>query len=277
MKTMEFGEYSGKKVFYFHGVPGAVNEGALFEKFAKQHQLNIICMNRFSLHPALTGQQYYQQLASFMSQTAGGQSVDIIGFSMGCQVAIETSLLLGGKVNNLHLISAAAPLEAGDFLDDMAGKPVFTLAQKLPAVFFLLTHWQSFLAKLSPSLLFNMLFASAQGEDKNLVKDEKFKQFITPILKDCFNGHVKGYLREIKQYVAPWQDSVPKCSTNTTVWHGEEDNWSPPAMAHYLKQALPNCQKLELMAGLSHYSCLQAASEKICRQLAQGDEQPLNG
>jgi hypothetical protein len=149
----------------------------------------------------------------------------------------------------------------------MAGEMVFSIAMKQPAIFTLLSYWQTFLAKVAPNVLFKMLFASATGEDKLLSRTIDFKSYISPILIQCFNINVKGYIREIKQYIAPWKESIIKCSADTHIWHGTSDNWSPVSMAKYLKENITNSSNLELIAGLSHYSCLYAAAPKICSQL----------
>jgi hypothetical protein len=38
-------------------------------------------------------------------------------------------------------------------------------------------------------------------------------------------------------------------------------------MAEYLKLAIPSCAHIEIMAGLSHYSCLYETAPQICNQL----------
>ena len=89
-------------------------------------------------------------------------------------------------------------------------------------------------------------------------------------LKTCFS-HPQAYARDIKAYVQPWKESLPDITASTTIWHGAEDNWSPVSMAVYLKSALPNCSKMELLDGLSHYSCLYRVSQSICLTI-----KPLN-
>ena len=138
---------------------------------------------------------------------------------------------------------------------------------KSPFIFTLLSYWQALLVNIAPSVLFKMLFASAMGEDKLLVKTDEFKDYISSILIYCFNTNVKGYLREIKQYVTPWKGAVLKCSVDAHIWHGTSDNWSPVSMANYLKENIPTSQNIDLMSGLSHYTFLYAAVPKICSQL----------
>lgn len=269
MNYLQYGNPEGKTVIYFHGAPGSPEEASVFDEHAKKHNLNIVCYDRFSADASLTNEAYYQHLAKVIIDSSPDKQVDIVGFSIGCHAAIKTSLYLEGSIGELHLISAAAPLDAADFLDGMAGAMVFTLAMMHPVIFTLLSYWQTLLAKIVPGVLFKMLFASAQGEDKSLTKTTNFKNYISPVLVQCFKTNVKGYIREIKQYVSPWKEDVPQCTADTYIWHGSHDNWSPLGMAKYLNKSLANAKNLEKMKGLSHYTCLYAAAPLVCEQLEQ--------
>jgi len=252
---LECGNPAGSPVIYFHGAPGAPEECFIFDEYAKTHNLNIICYDRFAADLSLQNDSYYKYLAEVIADKAVDGKVDLIGFSIGCHTAIETSLYLGETVRELHLISCAAPLEAADFLNDMAGKTVFSIALKSPRLFTLLSYWQTLLSYIAPNILFKILFASA------------FREYMKPILGRCFSANAKGYIREIKSYVAPWKESVLKCRARAYLWHGANDNWSPLGMANYLNENMPSSSSLESFEGLSHYSCLYAAAPKICSQL----------
>ena len=256
LKFVEYGNPKGKTVVYFHGAPGSPDECSIFDKHGKESGLNIICYDRFATELSLQGKDYYKNLADVIKVKVDDDKVDLIGFSIGCHVALETSLYLGDQVRNLHLIAPAAPLDECDFLDDMAGGVVFSLAMSYPAVFTLLSYWQSLLAKVSPNLLFKIEFASAAGQDRELTRSTDFGKYIIPILKSCFNKNLKGYIRDINQYVAPWNLRINECKVNTTIWQGASDNWSPVSMAKYLADMIPGCKNTEVMEGLSHYSCL---------------------
>lgn len=267
LKFRQFGSDNGQIVIYFHGAPGAPEEGEVFDLYAKEHGLSLICFDRFSCDASLTGDAYYQFLAQQISKQAAGKQVDVIGFSIGAFIAIQTCCYLGNSVRNLHLISAAAPLDAGDFLGTMAGKQVFQLAKTIPILFILLSYWQGLLAWLFPKALFRLLFASAVAGDKALVVDQVFQSRIIKVLRLCFLGRIPEYVRDIRFYVQPWKDTLSDLNINTHIWHGAEDNWSPVAMAEYLASAIPGCTTTEIFSGLSHYSCLYRAAPEICRQL----------
>ena len=45
-------------------------------------------------------------------------------------------------------------------------------------------------------------------------------------------GHGRANdVREIGAYVRDWSATLPAIRHPVTLWHGAEDNWSPPAMA----------------------------------------------
>jgi len=273
MNYLSYGDTNGQLVFYFHGAPGSIKEAAFLEASAKDNHLNIICLDRNSLDVEIKDNAYHLLLADNIqlhmdTHVSKPQTVDLIGFSIGCHVALEVSLCLGDKVKSLHLISAAAPLDGGDFIDSMAGKPVFQLATKTPFLFKLLTGWQSLLMRFSPNAVFKMLFASAQGKDKDLIEDPKFKSQIIGVLRDSFLTGSDGYLKDVFMYVAPWKDRVAMCHTPTYLWHGELDNWSPLAMADYLGENLQDCRGKQVQAGASHYSCLILSIPLICVAIA---------
>lgn len=173
LKFSQFGSGNGRVVIYFHGAPGAPEECAIFDRYGKEHGLRFICFDRFSIDPSIAGEAYYRFLAKEISKQAAGEKVAIIGFSIGAFIALQTCCHLPGRIRALHLVSAAAPPEAGDFLDVMAGKQVFQLAKAFPVLFVLLSYWQELLALFFPNALFRLLFASAAADDKALTADRR--------------------------------------------------------------------------------------------------------
>jgi len=269
LKVLKYGDQQGRLVFYFHGAPGSAAEAAMLEQAANKEQLCIISFKRFSIDPTLDIQTYYQQQADKIASISEGLKVDLIGFSIGCHVAIEVALLLEKQLASLHLVSCAAPIEGGDFLPGMAGGTVFKLAHKAPLLFSALSHWQRLLAKFAPLLLYKMLFSSARSQDRELASSAAFKQLLMPVLADCFSRDVSGYIRDVKAYVKPWSAQLVKLQVDTYLYHGQADNWSPLPMAHYLRDTIAAPCQLQEYPELSHYSCLYAAVSDIFQQLKQ--------
>lgn len=270
LKFSQFGSAHGRLVIYFHGAPGAPEECRIFDLDGKDHDLTFICFDRFSIDPSISGEAYYQLLADEISRKAAGRQVDVVGFSIGAFVALQTCRYLPKKVRSLHLISAAAPLEAGDFLETMAGRQVFRLASTFPRLFMALSYWQGLLARFFPDALFRLLFSSAAGEDKALAATAEFRSGMTWILRSSFTGGIRGYARDIGAYVRPWKATLSGVSVETVLWHGADDNWSPKPMADYLKSAIPGGASVRIFDGLSHYSCLYRTRSELCDLLGKG-------
>jgi len=258
----------GRLLVYFHGAPGSPAEAELLREPAAAHGLRVLCQDRFAIDTRLHSDAYFQALADDIVTQAQGRPVDVAGFSIGAFVAIQVCRRIPDHVRRLHLISAAAPIEGGEFLDGMAGKIVFQLARKAPWLFQLLSYWQSLLARLAPGLLFSTIFASAQAADQTLAATASFRGPITQVLAQCFRGGVAGYIRDVRAYVQPWQGDLKEVTVATQLWHGEADNWSPIGMSEYLNKQLPHVANFTRMPGMSHYSCLYAAAPEICRQAA---------
>lgn len=254
-----------RQLVYFHGVPGAPVETEWLNSELQDQGLTVVCVNRFALPASLTGKVYYQQIAQEVLALTQGRSFDVVGFSLGAFVALQTLPYLQGQVKSLHLVSAAAPLEAGNFLPNMAGRLVFKWARSAPLLFQALSRWQGVLAALAPRMLFRMLFASAVGADKALATEARFQAPILQALQWSFGRGLPGYLRDVQAYVQPWADALKAVKVSTTIWHGDKDNWAPVAMAHSLAAAIPGCVPVEIMDGQSHYSCLFQVLEKIGR------------
>ncbi|OHX37038.1 alpha/beta hydrolase [Methylomonas sp. LWB] len=263
----QFGAADGQPVIYFHGTPGSPDECEIFDLHGKQHQLTIICYDRSTIAPRLQGDAYYQCIAEEIANKVGANPVDFIGFSIGAFIALQVCRAMNGQVRSLHLVSAAAPMDAGNFIDAAAGKAVFRLAQNHPSAFLRLARVQGWLARRFPGLLLRILFSSATGEENTLAEDKTFRTAMTKTLKTSFKRDSLGYARDIIAYVQPWKATLADISVDTHIWHGAADNWSPVAMADYLASALPGCSNITILDGLSNYSCLYRTAPAICQSI----------
>jgi len=269
VEFFQFGATDGRLLFYFHGAPGSPMECRSFATLAKQRGVTLLCADRFCLQSGADKADRYELVAAAMVQIAAGRGFDVVGFSLGAYAAIQCCLHLPGQVQRLHLISAAAPLELGDFLPAMAGAKVFQLAQRHPRLFRALSRWQSLLARYCPGLLFRLLFASSQAADLALTGLPEFRQAITADVQRCFSTGLSGYSGEIQSYVQPWAGLLSRLELPCLIWHGAEDNWAPPAMAVALQQQIAGSRLQPLYPQQSHFSCLQLAMPQVIALSAQ--------
>ena len=246
---------------YFHGQPGSPDELSLVA--AGRLPSGLFAPDRATDRPDLPLGGYLDHLTATVLARYPAGPIRLVGFSLGAVVAIEVALRIAGRDVRLDLVSPAAPLGLGDFLPDMAGGAVFGLAARSPGLFGLLTGVQGALARLAPDLLFSQIFAGAAGADADLARDPAFQATLKRILAHGLAGGAKGYRREVLGYVAWAPERLSGLTHPVTLWQGEADSWTPPAMARALAAALPGAPEVRTFPGLSHYSTLQAALPAI--------------
>jgi pimeloyl-ACP methyl ester carboxylesterase len=239
---------------YLHGFPGGPEECALFGGAPT----GLVAPDRRDDASQLGFDAYCDHLARHIDAAAGSDPLGLIGFSLGARMALEMADRLGPRVAQVVLVSAAAPLEFGDFLPYMAGRPVFRTAQMSGLLLQVLCVGQAGLARFAPDRLVDALFASARGADVQLAQGKDFRTGLKAMIAHSLRNGATGYRREVCAYVKPWGQLVSRIAAPVSIWHGLEDNWSPPAMARALADALPNVRDIHLLPGQSHYSTLAA-------------------
>jgi pimeloyl-ACP methyl ester carboxylesterase len=232
-------------LIYFHGMPGGPDEWACFAP------------------PRLIGRAIAPDRNAAIAADLVPGNVTLIGFSLGALQALEAAAQWGNRVDALHLIAPAAPLQLGDFLPQMAGGPLFRLASSNPNLFRLLARAEGLAARLVPDWLCGRLFANAQAADAELAQDPAFRRALADILRRGLGRNPAAFTSEVIHYVSDWRAMLDRVTQPVTIWQGTADNWTPPAMAQALAIALPGPVQTRLLPGLSHYSALRAALQQI--------------
>lgn len=255
-----------KPIFiYFHGAPGSAQELDLVTQTGWRDDVDIHIPYRHTAS-TLRGDALYEQMAEDIRNAYPNRPLRLIGFSLGGMLALRIVEKLGEQVEHIDLIAPAAPLELGDFLADMVGKPVFELAMKSPRLLSAQVQAQRFLVRFFPNVLYKMVFSSAVGADIELANTPEFKTVIIDVLRTTVSKGSKAYVDELCAYVQPWAHILKNIKSSTTLWHGDADNWAPIAMSEALQKVLPNNTELIKMQGLSHYSALIEVLPKIMGQ-----------
>lgn len=250
---------------YFHGLPGSAAELAAFgpEIVLAARGVEVIARgNALAIGPAAA---YFERLAAQILHQYPGQPLVLIGFSLGAAAALRVAPHLGDRVERIDLVSPAAPLGLGDFLDGMAGAPVFRAALAGRVPFAMLTFMQAQVARLAPARMAAMLMATARGADRELAADPLFTVQLAASLRSSLLAQRSAYRQEIALYVADWSADLAKVTQPVTIWQGSEDNWTPSAMAQALAARLPMRPAVKVLPGLSHFSCLRAYLEAAAR------------
>lgn len=281
----QYGSDHGKLIFYFHGIPGSLEEFAgIFNQIGILHQLKFVCLDRVSI-PVEDNEKYFQTIAEEMIAVAQGKPFHIIGFSLGTFIAMQVCRNLKNSkkdspiVGQVHLVSAVAPLDGilgTQYLPYMAGRIVFRLARDYPIMFTGFVYFQRILTYFCPQVLFQLICSDVRGNDVEIVKKSEFRLELIGSLKYCLLNNLHGYMRDIRAYVFPWLHTVSDLNSlrnmkKMYLWHGQLDNWTPLSMAHHLHSILLPWNKpiLSVFEDASHFSCLFEALPQIGKLISE--------
>lgn len=241
------------RVIYCHGLPGSTSELGAFG--APQSVENIHALDRLS---RTTG-AYERDLLAAFDALGLKEHVAVAGFSLGAMSAMHIAARRPHLVSKLILISPAAPLQLGDFLANMAGKPVFEAARRGAASLRALSQLQGIAVSVAPKLVIRSMFSASAEADQQLLKTSAFLDMLVKALRTSLGPHQAAYRAELLAYAGPWADVVDAVRCPVAIWQGSADTWTPPAMAEALKQRLGNRASLEVLPGQAHYSALKLA------------------
>ena len=261
----QYGDPTGRPVFYFHGAPGFAGECAQFDLIAQEAGVLLFAVHRFDRAPDLDFDTYIEELAVFLGAYAKSAPMEFIGFSLGAFIALMVAAKMKQPPARIYLISPAAPLETGDYLSLMAGALVFKMARAPVFVFRLFSMLQAIGVTIAPDIFYHQLFGNATGAEGALAREPNFRLEIDAALQFSVQQAVAGYVREMHAYVRPWAHRVLGLGTKVIIYHGADDHWAPAIMGTNLGKLLPDTRAVHILPNLAHYSCRQVTMEKILR------------
>lgn len=239
---------------YFHGLPGHPDELTALEPSIK-----------IATHTRMEGQGEaldFDRMAAHIAAETRRQPLHLIGFSMGAMTALRLATRLPVQTVKVDLISPAAPLDIGDFLSKMAGKPVFQAAAKSRGALDRLVALQKFALRIAPNAFLNMLFNGTCEDERALLKEPPVRKAIISGLKYSILDNTARYKSELRHYTNAWSAELEQVAAPVQIWQGSQDTWVPPEMAEALASCLPK-GRIHLLSGLGHYGALIAFITKV--------------
>ncbi|ATC32742.1 hypothetical protein CA606_10525 [Caulobacter vibrioides] len=257
---------STSSFIYCHGLPGSAAELELFGG-PDLEGASVVCLERLQAgRDHLDWQD--RLLAAFDAARANldRPTVRLVAFSLGTMSALHIAAKRPDAIEAVDVISAAAPLELGDFLPRMAGKAVFQAAATSPGALRRLGHGQSLINAIAPSFLLKVMFAGAAASEQALLADADFRAAVRDGLTASLGRGRAAYEDELRTYVRPWSQILSSVGCPVTLWHGDADGWAPLDMAYALAKALPSGAAVTEIAGAGHFDALKRALPAILRQ-----------
>lgn len=246
----EYGDPSGRPIFYFHGGPGSRLEGAAFDKVGCEHGFRIIAPDRpghgrSDFQPNrrfLDWPQDVSELADHLDIKRFG----VIGASAGGPPVLTCAYAIPERLDFVIDLAGAAPLYRDPQAIQQLGMldRVFArLGAHLPLSLFQLTF--TYLARMGRRMTsasdLNRAFASIMGEaDRRLIESNAdLAQFIIDDIQESFQQGARGPALDAQLIYQDWGFELGDIKVPVHLFHGTDDKMVPYSFSEYVRDKVP--------------------------------------
>lgn len=267
----EFGNPSGRPVFFFHGFPASRLEGIALDASARTVSVRLIAPDRpgFGLSDPKRGRSFTDwpddvvQLAVHL----GIYDFAVLGTSGGSPYVVACADRIPERLTVAGIVSGISPLQNRAVRSTMNAdqRRMFVSVARFPwlARRMLARSMQEVQADF-PSVLRQMA-AERPDVDKSILERQDIKEMLRANLTETFRQGVASAAQELALYPGSWHLALKNVAYPIQIWQGRRDVITPPSMAEELAFLLPHT--LTRWYPNEGHSLLFARSEEILRQL----------
>jgi pimeloyl-ACP methyl ester carboxylesterase len=229
---------------YLHGLPGGPAE---LDCLGPGSQLT--ALDRLNM----PGDSHDDRFAKLAETLQAGAPHRVVAFSLGAMTGLRLAAEHPDLVSELVLIAPAAPLGLGDFLPQMAGRPVFRAARRGGPRFRLFVYGQALALRTMSQAFLESLFREAPVHDRALLVDPDIMDGLIDAWRGALLGARAAYRDELRAYVSDWTDVLPRVTAPVTIHLGVADSWVPRGMVHALADRLGRKPEVVEHPAIGHY------------------------
>jgi pimeloyl-ACP methyl ester carboxylesterase len=263
----EYGDPSGKVVFFLHGQPG----NRLFHPdpvITKNAGIRLIIPDRpgygrSTFNPERSILDWPHDLSQ-LADTLAVEHFGLIGFSAGGPYALACAAVFPEKITRLLLISSAPPLSEKSLLAKMPllVRLNFWIHSLFPKLFYFSFRWYWTQARKNPHHFIQMAKNRSSSADRMVFEDEDTYQMMLASWKENLRNESKGYTADAEILFSDWGIDLAKISIESILWWGDQDLNTPSFVREYFAQNLPKTKILR-RKDAGHFGFLQDW-DRIC-------------
>ena len=256
----EYGDPSGRPVFFFHGWPGSRTMAELTDEAARELGVRIISPDRpgirdSSLQPGRTLRDWPEVLAQLAAEL-GLAKFRILGISGGAPYAYVSAAKLPEQVEAIAIVSGAPPIANLGNHDDLLRLYRILLALRDRAPSFLRAGFRvvrPLAAWRIPLRLRPLLLKLLQANDAEAMRDSRAFESCYESARQAWRASAEGLLIDAEIYANSWGFDLDEVQVPVSLWHGRNDRAFSFRLAEKMAPRLPSC-RLHLVDGEGHFS-----------------------
>ncbi len=267
----EYGDPTGKPIFYFHGFPGSRLEAYHFHEFAAANQYRLIGIDRPGMGLSDIDIQrsilsWGSDIAAFANALAINQ-FSIFGHSGGAAFVAACAYTMPERLNGAAIVSGMAPFEIPETKMSLPrGHRVVNQAVK--AMPWLATGMMKVTSHMlkKPDGMMKQMIKQLPEIDQVVFNDSDNAQAIIAATTEAFKNGVSGPALEMKLLLNPWGFDLSVIDYPVSIWQGGLDTQVPSAHGSIYAKLMPRAQ-LKFFKDEGHHSLIRNHTADILRAI----------
>jgi pimeloyl-ACP methyl ester carboxylesterase len=245
----EYGDPTGKPVFFFHGLPGSRRQRHPDDSIATELGARIIAIDRPGY--GLSDFQQGRKLLDWpddVAQLADSLKIDrfaAIGVSGGGPYLLACAYKMPERMTSATVISGMGPVDDPEAMKGMLPSMRLGLgiAPRVPWGFVRLAlDPVAKMVSRNPSGAKKLVPSSAPEADKKAFARPEVQEVDRQDLVEAYRKGAQGAFWEVVTLATPWGFRLEDIHKKIHLWHGEEDITVPQHMGRYVARTLPDCE-----------------------------------
>lgn len=273
----EYGDPSGRPLYFFHGWPSSRLQGTLLHDAGRALGLRIIAPDRPGIgqsSPQPEPERHLRDwppLLASLADALGHQRFLTMGISGGGPYALAAAHWLPERVEASAVVGGAPPLK--EFPDKSALLFPYRVLLKLrplaPALMVPLLPFCRFIANQDPSHApLRWCFNWVAPCDREAINQHHDFQVILGSFLESFHQGGSHVITDADIYTSDWEIDFAAIHTPVVFWHGGQDRNLPMSMAQEIASRIPHA-KTHWLEEEGHYSLPINHTAAILRSLLE--------
>ena len=255
----EYGDSSGKPVFWFHGFPDSRLEANFAHEAAAEMGVRVICFDRpgYGLSDWTPGRRILDWPETMAEAAAlfGYERAGIVGVSGGGPYAAAMAFKRPELCTTVAIVSGLGPLDVADSAKGMnpIGRMIWRSHRWFPWNAWLAMFWAGFFLKRLSDRAFEWNLRRLPPADRAVIEQNPdMRQRFREVVREAFRQGTRGTAHDLVLYGSSWGFRHKDIKAPMHVWHGDADTIVPFSMGQYHASATPGATA-HFCAGEGHF------------------------
>lgn len=268
----EYGNPTGKPIFYFHGTPGSRLEAGHMQNIAILNHYRLIGIDRPGMglssfhvkHNILSWPDDVEMFADCL----GINKFSIVGHSGGAPFVAACAYKIPHRLYGAAIVSGPAPFEIPEATASLARGQRFINGAVRAMPWIATGMMKLTLMMFKKPWMLKQALKQMPEVDQCVLSSLGNNESIGAMLSESFRHGAAGAAQEFQLIARPWGFNLANIKCPVTIWQGGLDKQAPLAHAKIYSKLIPNA-KFTFFKQEGHLSLLVNHGDKILRSICE--------